>query len=1195
MGKSFCVGLKFLSLWCLLCLLLCFSSCENFFNGAQLRDEIEEAVYIANHESPVAKIEEPAFSDQGVAKNRAIVISFTQSMNPETLGEALSITSAQGDDLLPNFTTPIWSNDNKLVTIPANERNLINLQGKRAMDINVTLSKSCRTRDRIPIKDEVHHNYRISDSVDNTAPVLSLVRGELPPSYIGRNASSETILLSEKGFTAETEREIIETNHIQSKANFYIEGNDRGGGDVYAHFKYSRVFDVSGTPVNESETDRREKLTFVNESGISYDTVCLDISESTAKDGIYKVRVTVSDASNLDSEDSKTYYLLRDTTLANSASGMIWFETPNFRNDIEPGDWYWQDGVQVPAEISIFDSQIPTVSSIESYMQRFKMLYMVDDVYYISNFNATNRFEQKSEDFSYFVSWGTSENNMSEPVQIIGYDETDPLKSNPGLLNGKYFQLPDSYKIFRDTNLQKDIYLRVFMYDSVGNYNTINTLVPKQIDFYNYDVLEGDSDGKKKIKLNYFDLSNMGRVASQQLADLPGTNIYVLYRIFYGRLEDGVNEREMNLRRNTVKPFKDDRSSDITDNNILEVDSGSKYVFYIQPNYNMHADVNDAWTGQTFGPLCRIAVDTSEYASNSIAKPEFTFVKESAGVNSSKVNVTVTVTNPQSGVTYIPCYDYYYRDEWYDHQEKKNKREWKWKGWSFCDITSSESASKFTFQMENRLRAPFETNWRIPNESEGANGWCNWNDDDAYFVSVDRARVKYDYPAVEAKIKILAIKGNVSKESDAKTISFSEADDNIPPSVSSEVIRHDSKLSFDGHSFKFHNLVMEDEGHLFPTFKYYYMPYNSVWGNNLSVASPEEIETFPGGVSGYKSNCYYDSSSDAATYWIDMDIPLNGISDGRYMLFAKVSDTYGNYNYVTLGKADVRTFKNKLKVEYDDSSKHLISTLKTGADERFERNMINIQKFSTDDGKWWDKYGFPNELQECEVIDGNILRYETPDLPGDKFIKKLEGESRTFFDKNSSEDMKVMQFDSWNWYRLTMQSFKENLYDGTSGVNWKYGLPYNYDITYDGKINWQVWINNETEYDVCTDETVSNTVYVFIPPTQADDSEYYKEGIKSAFFESTATPRSNKPFIVNVISSSRDLGRDPDEWERRGKLITTHSYNPGDTSHYTHFDESVAADDMFNSSEKGLVYYVAVVHFADGSMAISKTYTMQGM
>ena len=34
---------------------------------------------------------------------------------------------------------------------------------------------------------------------------------------------------------------------------------------------------------------------------------------------------------------------------------------------------------------------------------------------------------------------------------------------------------------------------------------------------------------------------------------------------------------------------------------------------------------------------------------------------------------------------------------------------------------------------------------------------------------------------------------------------------------------------------------------------------------------------------------------------------------------------------------------------------------------------------------------------------------------------------------------------------------------------------------------------------------------------------------------------------------------------------------------------------MFNSNEKGFLYYVAVVHFADGNMAISKTYTMQGM
>ncbi len=62
----------------LLCIVLSvFTACENFLNGAEIKQEIEEQIYIANHESPVAKIEEPVFSGQGVAKNRAIVISFT--------------------------------------------------------------------------------------------------------------------------------------------------------------------------------------------------------------------------------------------------------------------------------------------------------------------------------------------------------------------------------------------------------------------------------------------------------------------------------------------------------------------------------------------------------------------------------------------------------------------------------------------------------------------------------------------------------------------------------------------------------------------------------------------------------------------------------------------------------------------------------------------------------------------------------------------------------------------------------------------------------------------------------------------------------------------------------------------------------------------------------------------------------------
>ena len=142
---------------------------------------------------------------------------------------------------------------------------------------------------------------------------------------------------------------------------------------------------------------------------------------------------------------------------------------------------------------------------------------------------------------------------------------------------------------------------------------------------------------------------------------------------------------------------------------------------------------------------------------------------------------------------------------------------------------------------------------------------------------------------------------------------------------------------------------------------------------------------------------------------------------------------------------------------------------------------------------------------------------------------------------------------------------------------------------------------------MCTEETVSNTIYYFIPTTSNDSSvnettfdKDYLNDIKRTFFADTATPRSNKAYLVNVIASERDLGDDADEWERRGKLIKSHMYLPDRNGNditydkFGTFDSSVAADDMYNSHEKGLVYYVAVVHFADGKTAMSNVYTMQG-
>ena len=233
------------------------------------------------------------------------------------------------------------------------------------------------------------------------------------------------------------------------------------------------------------------------------------------------------------------------------------------------------------------------------------------------------------------------------------------------------------------------------------------------------------------------------------------------------------------------------------------------------------------------------------------------------------------------------------------------------------------------------------------------------------------------------------------------------------------------------------------------------------------------------------------------------------------------------------------------------------------------------------------------------------------------------------------------------------------------------------------------YVENESEYDAYTDETVSNTVVMYVPPTREQDRWWYERSVQSSFFVDTATPRSNDNYFVQIIASGRDLGNDIDEWERRGKIVKTYMYNthiyqsgkfianenydpnqaetaenpkylinpdcyinnpdfdsnepesftnpkqilnpkyyikddkgnyitnpdydstkPETTSNpkykfeipddyvenpdFNTFDSSVAQDDMFNSREKGLVYYVVVAYFADNSRSMSQVYSMQG-
>ncbi|MBO4532286.1 MAG: hypothetical protein J5726_01115 [Treponema sp.] len=1178
MKQSACKSLRvFSALVVTFCVLV--SSCSNFMDGSDLKNELDRKVKIAKSVCPEAKVEEPVFQDAGVAKNKKIIISFTKSMNTQTFWENLSITDSLGNNLKPNFLTPVWSNENKVVEIPANELNLIDLRGKKYLDIYVTLTKACEDMDALPIQKAIEHKYRINDETDNIPPELAFARGELPPAYVSKSEDELTTELYCGDYTYYTESDICKTNHIKDKVNFYVEGSDYGGGDVWAHFLIQRVYDVSGKALAEEAHSVTEKLEQINYDGNYFDTVCLKMDDPQFyMDGMYKITVSVCDASNIDSENTKVYYILRDTSLANSAGAQIWFMTPAFRQDEDPDD---QDNNFDP-----FNKTIATKEKIEYYRNRLLFGSIIDDVYYISPFGTIKKkYQQDHNDFTYLFSWGTDLNKLSTPVMVKGITDTDTTHYDVygliGLVGSEtavFYYLPESFKEYCSSNEDSDIYLQVTVVDAVGNQSNILTLIPKLVEFYNYEKIDADDDnGTMTIRLNYSNKCLESSTDISGLVPIPDKNTEIKYRIFYAPIPEGTPESEYSkllLQRNLMHALPENfTTNELANFNdkaelVLTKVNGAypKYLVYIQQDLGLHSQINNIWAGESFGPLYEVIVDVNELSEGILTAPnvESLAAAKSTGDGSGLIQINGTITNYDQNTTYVPYVSTDGGTNWI----------------CYDTITSDD----FSFSIMNPLKAPFAS-WK---DNAG------WKDD--YFTAYSSLGEDPKY-STTVKIKIVAVKDNKTSASDVIEITVNNKDhDNLPPVQVPAIVSHDSLLSFDGRSFIYggvDGLVKEDEGHLDKTFTYYYTPYNDAWGNNLSVLSEEEILALPNGTGTYATEVWVDTDENQnptqAKYKIKPVVPVNGLSDGKYMFFARVSDTKGNSSVITLGKANINTFKNKLEVVYNPTDNSFYSSLAYNINEVFDRNMISIQKFSLHENDWVDQYGTYNELLECsqKIENSKAVRYLNTKTLSQSRPKKYDWNNGTGdWVELTDEDLEL---EKSQFYRITMQSFNQNLFDEATmtGVRLQYRTPYNANMEYDGMVNY-FYLPKETEYDMYTEETVSNTVYYYVPGQDEKLTD-----IKNSFFKNTAAVSSNHKVLVNVISSLTDLGSNIDEWERRGKIVMSEVYEPG--SAQENFSDRTAINAMAASDEIGLRYYVVVVHFANNTAAISNVYTMEGM
>ncbi len=1193
--------------------LIC-SSCENFLDGDNIRDEIVDQIYIANHDCPVATVEEPVFSDSGVARNKAIIVSFTMAIDPQSFENSYQITDSLGNNLMSNFLEPKWSNENTLVTIAANEQNLIDLKGKRSLDIFFNLSTDCKTPDGLPINSAINHKYRINDSVDNTAPTLSdNSYAEKSASYFANSLLSNGGRLIEGAITADNENQICTSNHINSKINFYVEGNDYGGSAVRGHIYCKRIKEVTGSAVNEAAKDFVFNLTKQTDSDLYSTLYTLDLGSADLQDGLYEVKLHIQDTSNLDSENYKLYYVIRDTSLAYCITSRMVNDTSLFRREDEIAEPTIEDANDDPIYLAwlqrkrTFDTQIPTLSKIEDFRTRILFDRIDDDVYYTSSL-TNNTYAER--DLSYFLSWGLNKEQLTSPVRIDGNTYTyDYSKASVG--DVIYYNLPAAFITFLKNNEDSDIILKAIITDSVGNQNVIYSLWPKKINFHYYTVTN-DANSKKKVELNF---------SSLPLKDTFEDKVFHgKWRIFYAPLgslneEDEDALSELTLKRNGDTYVANSDGSDKLE--ITQLDEDSKYVVYIQTAYDSDSVYNGQYNCTTFGPLTKIIVDTTENATvGTPGQPVFNVEKIGGEKNSGLITLEISIENYNSNFKYIPYYwDIIKLGYWVESPAGAGNYiyipdEW---GWVKLDAHSEES---FTIQVNNRLTAPLGKNqiwdhvkWDY---TDYGGGNCP---DNTYFMAVENC-LSLGRPSYTGTVRLVAVNNSSVSEAAECEYNLSWEDDNIPPKISSDITKHDSHLSFDGHSFEFSDLIRDEEGSLTEYFTYYYTPYNHAWGDNLNVLSENQIKMLPSGRAKYTGSCWLNGQ-EGAQYRLDTSIPVYGLPDGDYMYFAKLEDRFGNYTYATLGKAHIGTFKNKLKVELDDEGKYFKSTLELEPEESFfDKNMINVQICY--DTNWDNYYEWLNELQNCKktTIDGKLCLYSyiaDTDDPN-SFIYRSGTEPNfsytnytlpRFKNENEVVTNENRTLSNGNWYRITMQSFNENYMtaQGGDGVSYKYGRPYtsisncsdpNTDPDLWNRNLW--WVDGEQKYDVCTDETVSNTVYYYVPRDNNNDREDFSDYYAS-FFSSTATPRSNHSMLVNVLVSNCDLGQDTDEWERRGKLVATHKYDQWDNTTRSiscDFNQSVAAEDVSKAREKGQVYYAAVVHFAKGESAVSDVYTMYG-
>lgn len=545
-------------------------SCKNFMNGNDLISELNEQIWVTNHERATAKIISPVVSPNGDYRNASIIVSFTKTMNPENFEKGFIISDGTGVSLREHYTTPEWNEDHTQFILPANETNLLQVPENGYTNIKLEVTLDFKDSEDVPVAEPISETFKINSQFDNEKPVFIAAKLAKDFDTVNKIVKDENdveidnpeLFISGELSNAEQESldNILNTNHINNKICMYIEGHDYGDNIVFANIKYKKITTESGREVTEPEYTQTVELTDIPENTTnSSKEITIDLSESKFSDGLYKVDIFLSDAKNNNSEETKTFYITRDTVYNLSYKAVI---------NTCLTDW------RQPTE-----TRPITISNIKDGLLYIYLQDFTDDTFmvYGGKTYATALVNSKAN-----ISYGFS------PDDIKGTVEAVELWGE----NGSFvFALPEEIYNFQNQNLYSNIYIEAQVFDTVGNSAKRVTYIPATPRYFIYTI-----DGND-VTLHF---ENMQGINFANTLNLPEYRIEAKTRVYFGKKTSGTTENDIVLQRNFAKSFADDPWDSYSDKVSFTMDDpNAEYIAVIQNCYVYYR--SDAWAGSMFG------------------------------------------------------------------------------------------------------------------------------------------------------------------------------------------------------------------------------------------------------------------------------------------------------------------------------------------------------------------------------------------------------------------------------------------------------------------------------------------------------------------------------------------------------------------------------------------------------------------